>query len=211
MAGIIGVKSWSCSTNRHPAFEVPYAGRWPRDLSLSLTGRNNLSSHKAHRPMKSISVWKKKQAGRQRWDELFRLLSPERARTAGAWRSLCVRRLFVTGKDACFQAVIRQPWGSVKTLFPFHLNCCTHPANWNLATGSQPLSLKCCQVIETRECGIMVASDAWLSPPSPLSLMPQFQSHHRHWFSPFFIHISCCTLCLCHSSAWDSKSKSKTM
>lgn len=95
-------------------------------------------------------------------------------------------------KDSCFQAVIRQPWGSVKTLFSFHLNCCIHPANWNPATGSQALSLKCCQVIVTRECGIMVVSDAWLS---LLIVMPLFQSHHRCEFFPLsFTNISFCPL-----------------
>lgn len=87
--------------------------------------------------------------------------------TAGPRCSLCARAaVFVMGKASCFQAVIRQPWGSVKTWFPFHLNCCTHPANWNLATGSLALSLKCCQVTEMRECGIMAASDARVLPPS---------------------------------------------
>lgn len=89
-----------------------------------------------------------------------------RERTAGPWYSLCVRApVFVMGKASCFQAVIRQPWGSVKTRIPFHLNCCTHPANWNHATGSLALSLKCCQVTQMCECGIMAASDAQVLPP----------------------------------------------
>lgn len=54
--------------------------------------------------------------------------------------------------------------GSMKTppRQPPPLNCCTHPANWNLTTGSRALSLKCRRVIETGECGITVGSDGWL-------------------------------------------------
>lgn len=91
-----------------------------------------------------------------RWDDgLFSLLHLE------IWRETLIGPLLIS----CFQAVIRQPRGSMKTppRQPPPLNCCTHPANWNLTTGSRALSLKCRWVIETGECGITVGSDGWLA------------------------------------------------
>jgi len=128
----------------------------------------------------------KRLAGRRRW-ALENPQTGERKSSWGLALPLC-RTTLCHGQDSCFQAVIRQPWGSVKTLFSFHLNCCIHPANWNPATGSQALSLKCCQVIETPECGIMFASDPWLC-LCPCYIKASISVSPQRYFPPFFIKI----------------------
>lgn len=85
--------------------EVTDADFWPRGHQFQEWSTNSYSEV-------SQSGWSeipypawlnvKRQAGRRRWDELFRVLSLERNRTAGARRSLCVAPLFVTGKRLLF-------------------------------------------------------------------------------------------------------------
>lgn len=141
---------------------------WMNPSSLSWNTQEG--QHCAEGPTVHFSIPVNWNVKRKEEKKAVRLANMTRALQAGEWEQLgpgapCVcAPVFVMGKASCFQAVIRQPWGSGKTQFPFHLNCCTHPANWNLATGSLALSLECCQVTEIRECGIMAASDAQVLP-----------------------------------------------
>lgn len=75
------------------------------------------STHKTQ--MKSVLVRLACHTGRRWRDELFRILSLERARTAGAWRSLCVGLLFVRRKRLLFSGSNQTTLGLCKDPVPF--------------------------------------------------------------------------------------------
>lgn len=148
---IIGAQICSCKTTGICKIMRLSWGRICRLMtqrsSVSIPDRqeksaNSYSTHKTHRLSVTGLLYTlqyrrnvKRQAG---GDEMS-------SSESSAWRELeqlgpCTPSVSVyslsRAEDFCLQAVIRQPWGSVKTLYAFHLNCCIHPANWNPATGS---------------------------------------------------------------------------